>query len=133
MAVGAQQLATQRRTPSPSRYLDLVCLLAGVPVALALGAPVLGVLVGAAGWLVQRALGLAGQRLIDRRAQPGSRLGLNFLDAFARIWLLAGAIIIAGVIGGHRDGLAAAILLFAVYSVGFAARIARGRPTGDER
>src|SRR5207249_12026503 len=98
------------------RNLDLVLLPVGVALALALGAPAVGVLVGAGGWLFQRALALLDRRLIVQAAEPGSRLGLHFVHAFARIWLLAGAIIAAGVVGGRRDGLAAALLICGAYS-----------------
>ena len=124
--------ALRARTHVLARNLDLVLLPAAVALALALGAPVLGILVGAGGWLLQRALAVVDRRLIAKAAEPGSRLGLNFIDAFARIWLLAGAIVIAGAVGAHRDGLAAALLIFAAYSVAFATRLARGRPRGDE-
>jgi hypothetical protein len=112
------------------RNLDLVLLAVAVALALALGAPSFGVLVGAGGWLLQRALAVLDRRLIVKAAQPGSRLGLNFIDAFARIWVLVGAIIAAGVIGGRHDGLAAALVILAGYSVAFAVRIARGREAG---
>src|SRR5437763_15307067 len=69
------------------RYLDVVTVLIAVPLALALGAPVFGVLVGAGGWLLQRAVKAADHRLIVKAAEPGSRLGLDFIDAFGRIWL----------------------------------------------
>jgi hypothetical protein len=68
--------------------------------------------------------------LIVKAAQPGSRLGLNFIDAFGRIWVLAGAIVAAGAIGSRRDGLAAALLILGAYSVAFAVRLARGRAGG---
>ena len=110
--------------------MDLVVLVPAVLVALALGAPTLGVLVGVGGWLLQRAVEVVDRRIIVRAAEPGSRLGLNFIDAFARVWLLAGAIIVAGVAGEHRDGLAAALVIFATYSISFAVRIARGRAGG---
>jgi hypothetical protein len=113
-----------------ARHLDLVFVVLATPLALALGAPVLGVLVGAGGWLVQRALAVGVRRLIVKAAEPGSRLGLNFIDAFGRIWLLAGAIIIAGVVGGRSDGLAAALLIFGAYSLALAVRLARGRSGG---
>ena len=110
--------------------LDLILLVPGVVLALALGAPAFGVLVGAGAWLLQRVVAVADRRAIVRAAEPGSRLGLNFLDAFARIWLLAGAIIVAGAAGSRPDGLAAAVVIFACYSVAFAVRIARGREAG---
>jgi hypothetical protein len=125
------------KDPSPPLWrrrvlenLDLVFLLPAVLLALALGAPAFGVLVGAGGWLLQRAAEVADRRLIVRSAEPGSRLGLYFIDAFARIWLLAGAIVLAGVVGGHPDGLAAALLILATYSIAFAVRVARGREGG---
>jgi hypothetical protein len=116
-----------------ARHFDLVFVVVATALALALGAPALGVLVGAAGWLAQRALAVADRRLIVRLAEPGSRLGLNFVDAFARIWLLAGAIVIAYVTGGRHDGLAAALLILATYSVAFAVRLGRGRPEVDRQ
>ncbi|HEV2981410.1 MAG TPA: hypothetical protein VGX51_08255 [Solirubrobacteraceae bacterium] len=115
------------------RNFDLVFVVLAAAVALALRAPALGVLVGAGGWLAQRALAAADRRLIVRFAEPGSRLGLNFVDAFARIWLLAGAIVIAYLAGGRHDGLAAALLILATYSVAFAVRIGRGRPEVDKQ
>jgi hypothetical protein len=115
---------------SAARYLDVLLVLVATPLALAFGAPAFGVLVGAAGWLSQRVMAAVDRRLIVKAAEPGSRLGLNFVDAFARIWLLAGAIVVAGVVGTRRDGLAAALLIFAAYSIAFAGRLARGRAAG---
>jgi hypothetical protein len=119
---------------APSRpllaNLDLILLVPGVALALALGAPAFGVLVGAGAWLLQRVVAVADRRVIVRAAEPGSRLGLNFIDAFARIWLLAGGIIVAGTVGSRHDGLAAALVILAGYSVAFAVRIARGREVG---
>jgi hypothetical protein len=109
------------------RNLDLVVLTVGVAVALALGGPVFGLVVGAAGWLLQRALAVVDRRLIERAAEPGSRLGLDFVDAFGRIWVLAGAIVLAGAAGHRSDGLAAAVVVFVAYSIAFAVRIARGQ------
>jgi len=107
--------------------LDLIVLVPAVAVAVALGAPAFGVLVGAGAWLLQRVAGVVDRRAITRAAEPGSRLGLNFIDAFGRIWLLAGGIIVAGAVGTREDGLAAAIVILAAYSIAFAVRIARGR------
>ncbi len=116
--------------PSVVRYLDVVLVVLVVPVALALGAPVVGVVVSAAAWLIQRVLAHAGQRWIARRG-PDARFGLNLLDGFGRIWLLAAAIVLAAVIGGRRDGLAAALLIFCAYSIAFAMRLVSGRPQGE--
>jgi hypothetical protein len=110
--------------------LDLVVLAIGVALALALGGPVFGLLAGAGGWLLGRVLAIVNRTIIDRSVRPGSRLGPDFIEAFARIWLLAGAIVLAGAAGHRSDGLAAALVIIISYSVAFAVRIARGRPEG---
>jgi hypothetical protein len=121
-----------RRSTVILRYLDVVLVILAVPVALALGAPVVGVVVSAAAWLLQRVLAYAGQRWIASRGDD-ARFGLNLVDGFGRIWLLAAAIVLAAVIGGRRDGLAAALLIFGAYSIAFAMRLVSGRPQGVQR
>ena len=129
-SIAADPSAHVGRTHPLFANLDLILLVPGVVLALALGAPAFGVLVGAGAWLLQRVVAVADRRAIVRAAEPGSRLGLNFIDAFARIWLLAGGIVVAGAVGSRHDGLAAALVIFAGYSVAFAVRIARGREAG---
>jgi hypothetical protein len=114
------------------RYLDLIVLAVAVPVTLALGAPVVGVVVSAAAWLLQHVVAWAGRHWISRQG-PNARFGLGLLDGFGRIWLLAGAIVLAAVIGGRSDGLAAALMIFGAYSVAFVVRVVSGRPQGAQR
>jgi hypothetical protein len=116
------------------RNLDAALVVVGVAIAIALGGPVFGLLAGGGGWLLQRALAVVNGRIIERAAEPGSRLGLDFVEAFARIWLLAGVIVLAGAAGHRSDGFAAALVIAISYSIAFAVRIARGRPqAGAER
>ncbi len=122
-------IAGQQRSVAVLRYLDVVLVVIATAVALALGAPTIGVAVGAVAWLTQRVLACAGQRFIASRG-PDARFGLNLVDGFGRIWLLAGGIVLADVMGGRRDGLAAALLIFGAYSVAFAMRLIGGRPQG---
>jgi hypothetical protein len=114
------------------RYLDVAVVAIAIPVGLALGAPAFGLLLGGGAWLVQRVLAHTDRRWIARAREPGSRLGLDVAEAFGRIWLLAGVIVVAGAVGGRADGLAATLTIFATYSVAFATRLASGRP-GFER
>lgn len=114
------------------QYLDVVLVVLATPVALALGAPAFGLLIAAGAWLVQRVLAHTDRRWIARKREPGSRLGLDIAESFGRIWLLAGAIVVAGAVGGRADGLAAALTIFAAYSVAFATRMFGGRE-GFER
>jgi len=124
--------AREKRWMVIVRYLDIVVLAVVTPVVLALGAPPLGYLIGAVAWVLQRILAHADRRWISRTRQPRTQLGLNLAEAFGRIWLLAGAIILAGVAGGHPDGLTAALTIFGAYSVAFAVRVLSGAPQRTE-
>jgi hypothetical protein len=123
--------ATSRPRPiGLLRYIDVVLVvLAAVPV-LVLGWPLFGYLVGGGVWLLQRVLAEVDRRLIASQHDPRRRLTLNLFEAFGRIWVLAGGIIIAGVAGTRADGLTAAVTIFCAYSVAFAVRVAKGRPAG---
>jgi hypothetical protein len=112
------------------RYLDVLLVVVATPVALILGAPALGCVIGAVAWLVQRLLAQLVRRLIEGATELESWFGVNLFDAFGRIWLLAGAIVIAAVVGARSDGLAASLMIFAAYSVAFGTRLASGRPGG---
>jgi hypothetical protein len=120
------------RSAAVLRHLDLVVLAVVVPVALALGAPVVGIVVGAAGWLLQHVVARVDTRLIAKQGS-NARFGLSLIDGFGRIWLLAGAIVLAAVIGGRPSGLAAALMIFGAYSVAFAMRVVSGRPQGAQQ
>lgn len=122
----------ERVTVNAFKFLDIPLVVIGAIIALALGAPVLGVIVGAAGWTVQRILQVADRRFTRKLRDPVKQVGINVTESFGRIWLLAGAIVISGVAGGRKDGLAAAVLIFAAYSVAFAIRIASGPPPERE-
>ena len=110
------------------KFLDVPVVVIGAIIALILGAPALGVIVGAAGWILQRVIQVGDRRFTRKLRDPVKQVGINVTESFGRIWLLAGAIVVAGVAGGRRDGLAAAVLIFAAYSVAFAIRIASGPP-----
>ncbi len=105
------------------RYLDVVLVVVAVAPALALGAPALGCLFGAVGWLLQRAVAVTDRRWTRKVVAPVKRLGVDLFEAFGRIWLLAGVIVAAALVGGRRDGLTAAVVIFCAYSVAFAVRV----------
>jgi hypothetical protein len=111
-------------------YLDVVLVVIAAPVAITLGASPLGYLIAAGAWVLQRVLQQLDRRWIASRGAD-ARFGLNLVDGFGRIWLLAGAIVLAAVIGGRSDGLTAALVIFCVYSIAFAMRVVEGRPGGS--
>jgi hypothetical protein len=109
-------------------YLDVVVVAIAAAVAIAVGAPVLGCALGAGGWIVQRIVHWLDRRWTAKLREPRAQLGANLFEAFGRIWLLAGAIIIAGTVGHRADGLAAALMIFGAYSIAFAIRVVSGPP-----
>jgi hypothetical protein len=122
--------AREERSMAIRGYLDVALVVVAAPVALALGAPMAGFAVGAGAWLAQRIIAQLDKRWIGKAVEPRARLGLGVFEAFARIWLLAGAIVAAGVLGGRADGLTAALTIFGAYSVALAVRLLDARPPG---
>jgi hypothetical protein len=124
--------SSERDAVNVLQYLDVAFVVIGAIIALVLGAPALGVLIGAAGWLLQRSLQVVDRRATARIEDSLRRAGIRSAEAFGRIWLLAAAIIVSALAGGRKDGLAAAILIFAAYSVAFVIRMMSGPPPESE-
>jgi len=115
------------------RYLDLVLLWLTVPLALVLGAPQLGLLLGAAVWTVQRLAAFAVDRKARERESVREAIGLNMATMMVRMWLVGTAVVVAGVGGEREDGVAAAVTLLAAFTVAFATTLlnrslSRGAP-----
>jgi hypothetical protein len=128
LAVGVGAASEQPLMVVP-RYLDVVLVAIGAVPALALGAPEFGYLVGAGAWILQRIISAADRRLLsDKATNLRRQLSLNLFEPFVRIWLLAGAIVLAGVAGHRADGLTAAMVIFAAYSIAFVIRLLSGPP-----
>ncbi len=116
---------------SPLRYLDVLLLAVGAAIALPLGAPRVGYAIGAGTWILQRVIQEADRRWIAKVGKPVRRLGYTLFEAFGRIWLLAGGIIVAIVVGDHADALTAGLIIFCAYTVALVIRIANGPPQGQ--
>jgi hypothetical protein len=102
------------------RVADIVLVPMAAPIAILLGAPALGVLVGAGIWVVQRLLEL----FLEHRARATDNvkvaLGLNLGGVVGRAWLVGLTILAVGTAGEREDGLAAAVLAFAAFTLYFA-------------
>ncbi len=116
------------RSPVLVHYLDVVLVVIALAPALALGAPVLGYAAGAGGWILQRVIAEANQRWTRKVTEPLKQLGVILFEGFARIWLLAGVIVITAFFGGRRDALTASLVIFGAYSVTFAIKVVTGPP-----
>lgn len=105
------------------RYIDLVLLWLTVPVALVLGAPVLGILLAAAAWTVQRGVALVVDRKARERESAREAIGLNMATMLGRMWLIGCTVVAAGVGGAREDGVAAAAVLLVVFTISLAATL----------
>ena len=106
------------------RYLDLFVVVVTAPVVVLLGAPALGTLVGGAAWILQRLAALAVQARARREENVRAAIGMNLAGALGRAWLVALTILAVGLAGSRKDGLAAAILTLAAYTIYFATTLA---------
>lgn len=102
------------------RWLDVLLLVATVPVLLLAGAPTLGVLAGAGAWILQRLV----SHLIERRARKSTNVkqvtGVMLATTLARAWLVGLTILAVGLAGAREDGLTAALIVLAAFTVYFA-------------
>jgi len=109
---------------SPPKYVDLIALLAALAVFLLGDLPMLGFAVAAAVWLLQRGIQMLAQRRMKQELAAGNRqkaMGFVAGSTLGRVWLMATAVLLVG-IAEREAGLAAAILLLALFTISFAAQ-----------
>jgi len=104
---------------TPLRLADIVVVPLTAPVAVLLGAPALGTLVGAALWVGQRLLELFLERRAKSTDNVRTAVGLNLGGVVGRAWLVALTILAVGTAGEREDGLAAAVLVFVAFTLYF--------------
>jgi hypothetical protein len=99
------------------RYLDVCLVLATAPFVLIAGLPLLGYLVAACAWLLTRAGMVWMQERAMRAPDPKLKAGLQVGGMMGRLWLIALAVIAARYAGGKDDGIMAAALVLAAFTV----------------
>ena len=104
----------------PLRWLDVILVILAAPFAILMGAPALGYLVGAAAWIVNRAIGTFVERKARAATDVRATVGLNLGALIARSWLVGLTILAVGLAGEREDGLTAAILVLAAFTIYFA-------------
>jgi hypothetical protein len=102
------------------RYLDLVALALALPIFLLADFPIAGYLVGGGAWIVQRAVQVYVQRRAAASEDPRTVVGLLAGSMIARGWFCAIAIFLCGLLVDNDAGLAAAVLVVALFTVYFA-------------
>ena len=108
------------------RYLDLVLLAAALPVFLAADLPAVAFVVMAAVWLLQHGIEVVADRSSARALAAGNRraaMGWIGATTLARVWIIALAVLLVGVIDSKDAGLAAAVLAAILFTVHFGTRL----------
>lgn len=101
------------------RWLDVILVVLAAPFVVLMDLPVLGYVAGAVAWIANRAIGA----LVERRAKASGdvrkAVGLNLGVLIARMWLVGLTILAVGLAGEREDGLTAALLLLAAFTLYF--------------
>lgn len=107
-----------------ARWTDVVLVVAAAPFIVLMGLPVPGYLAGAAAWVLSRVIG----HFVERRGRASGDLrtmaGLTLVSSLGRAWLVGLTILAAGLAGEREDGLTAALLVLAAFTLYLVVQIA---------
>ncbi|HEY8303944.1 MAG TPA: hypothetical protein VIG42_05060 [Solirubrobacteraceae bacterium] len=115
------------------RYLDVCLVLATAPFVVVGGMPMFGYLVGAVAWLATRFVTEALHARALRSKDPRVRAGLAVGVMMGRVWVIVLAVILARYAGGKDDGIMAAALVLAAFTVYFTLTLFTRAGTGLNR
>jgi hypothetical protein len=101
---------------APVRYLDVVLVVLAAPFVILLDLPVLGYLVGAGVWILQRVLEAALERVAGT-ADVRRAIGVKVASMIGRVWLIGIAVLAVGLGAEREDGFTAALVCLAAYTV----------------
>jgi hypothetical protein len=100
-------------------FFDLIALAVAAPIMLLIGVPASGYAIGAGVWLVVRASGLGIDRAINK-ADAQTQIGLRMAHMFARLFVLAIAVIVARDAGGRDAGITCLAVVVFAYTISLA-------------
>jgi hypothetical protein len=125
------------RAATVVRYLDLALLAVALPVFIAADLPLAGYAVVAGVWAVALAVERYAERRAMRELKGGNRrdaMGWIAATTLGRVWLVALAVLLVGLLADRDAGLAAAVLAAILFTVHLACRfIARAMTPPEER
>jgi hypothetical protein len=101
------------------RYLDVCLVLATAPFVPLAGLPLLGYLIAAVTWLLTRLSTTYLQERALTIGDPKLRAGIQVGSMMGRLWIVALAIIVARFAGSKADGIMAAAVMLAAFTVYF--------------
>jgi hypothetical protein len=99
------------------RYLDVLVVVLAAPFVVLTGLPVLGYVVGALGWIVQRAAGVVIEDRVRRQSDIRAQVGLGLGASLGRAWFIGLTILAVGLAGASGDGVMAAVLVLVAYTI----------------
>jgi len=100
------------------RYLDFVVLVLALPIFVVAGWPMMGYVVGAAVWTLQRGLQAYLTNKAEHKTDVKTSVGILAGSIVGRGWLVALTIFAVG-LNNNDVGLAAAVLVIALFTVYF--------------
>ena len=101
------------------RYLDLVLLALALPAFIAADWPLLGYAVAAGAWIAQRLVLAYTDKRTARSLAAGDRrdaFKTTAVSTMGRVWLVSVAVLLVGLLADRDDGLAAALLVMALFT-----------------
>jgi hypothetical protein len=120
------------------KYVDPLLLALGLVVFLLADLPMLGYAVGAAVWIAQRVVQVVAAKRAQAELVAGNRqkaMGIVAATTLGRVWLMATVVLVLGLTADKEDGLAAAVMVLAFFTVSFAAQglsyVLGGEPEGQ--
>jgi hypothetical protein len=99
------------------RYLDVTLVLAAAPVFVLGELPVMGYLVAAVAWIATRYGVAVAQRRAMAAGNPGRQAATLLASMMVRVLAIVAAILIARFAGSNDDGIAAAAVALAAFTV----------------
>ncbi len=111
------------------RYIDVVLVALAAPILLLIGVPPLGYAVGAGGWILLRAAGVAIDRQAGAIGELSRALTLRLVYALSRVFLLSLAIILVRKGAGKQDALTTLLVVLLAFTIQLAITVVT-RPRG---
>jgi len=105
------------------RYIDVVLVVIAAPILLLIGVPAVGYLVGAAAWILLRAVGVGVDRYAGSVDEQSREVTLRLVYLLGRLFLLALAIVLVRKEVGRDDGLTALLVIVFAFTAQLAASI----------
>jgi hypothetical protein len=105
------------------RNLDLVVAVLTLPLFVVAGLPLVGWITGAGLYVAQRLVGSYTQRRAQRSGDARTIVGLMAGSMIGRGWVVALTIFAVGVAVGNDEGLSAAVLFLALFTIYFSTQM----------